>query len=476
MKIAICIIYLIFCTGLVAQKNYTIEYDKLADKVTYYRHDWAHGAMVSTPVKSIRLEQNDVVTIKALNMNPFVFSAEFYQEEIEKEESISPVTLILSQITRGAGGPALQLLTGLAQGPPTSISTRGGSDSETALKLKYTSLLSSVREQMSLILNAHASYNKAVAVKKDKSLTRNEILQQLKTAQADVSDADIEDSFAQLKLALDQLYELSEQEPLATDDMLWGEIDLLQFSYNNFMTHFVDEEGNVKAVNIKKDIYEVEQESFEEAHTFIARSTSQYGEALGSNDFILLFKEKQDNVDIDAPMPVDHVKIISVPVESPNVPYWGLGIDAVFTLGGVSTFAVSEIEGDYWNDLPDSLRITETLSRTQLAIGTKLMYDFRSQREVQPAALFGVGLSGINKPQEDWMLNLLVGGGISFRSFPWVGINGGLSFTQVKVLKDEYLLNTQFVKPDDADAFNGYETLFRKQFKPGLFLGVSLKF
>ena len=70
-----------------AQKNYTIKYDKLKDNASYYQDLWVNGKVISSLVKSIRLEQNDIVTVEILNVNKFIFQPVVSMTEIKKEDN-----------------------------------------------------------------------------------------------------------------------------------------------------------------------------------------------------------------------------------------------------------------------------------------------------------------------------------------------------------------------------------------------------
>jgi len=112
--------------SLFGQTNYRVSYDKLTDQVTYFKLNWVNGELDETPVKSVRLQQNDIVHIELNNVNPFTFATEVYTGTTElSNSSSSPIGTILAGFS-GFGGPAFGILTSLAKNPPSPVyATRG---------------------------------------------------------------------------------------------------------------------------------------------------------------------------------------------------------------------------------------------------------------------------------------------------------------------------------------------------------------
>jgi hypothetical protein len=471
MKIVLNFIFLGFLLSVFAQNNYVIEHDKLTDKITYYQQNWVHGAPELVVVKNIRLEQNDIIKIRIVNFNPYIFESKFFRSETPKEEISSPFSTLLGPIVGSFGGPALRLLTQLVGNAPPSI-TRGESEKQRDLIIQYSLLIKEIYEALDSLLTAYNNYERSVAVIYDRSLTKNEILSKLKLAALDSEETDFSGLYEKVVNSMIELEELNEEEELDADHPLWLEIEKMVEQIHQFEMNYLDEEGEIKTVDIRKDIVQIERTEFEISHTFLAK-VSEDGDYFSSNEFVLIFHEikgeEQDKY------PIDQVKVISLPIAQPNAPYWGVGIDAIVPIGGIPFYEVSEIQGDYFLETPDSLLISENVARVQLSIGTKLMYDIRTKGELVPSIHFGIGLSGLNRPQDEWRFNLLLGAGVSHRKFPWINLNAGLGFTQTKVLKEEYSLGRSFVKPTTADVFENYSSLFRKKLKPGLFIGLTLK-
>lgn len=457
-----------------AQTNYLIEYDKLTDQVTYYKQSWVHGEQIEEEVKNIRLEQNDIVSVYATNVNTFVFDANVYMIGIEApDNSGSPVATILAGFS-GFGGPALQLLTSLAKSPPNPVmETRGDAAEVVALRKKYTAIISDMHSNLMSIAKAYSEYEKNVRVKYDKTMTREEISAKLLALLDQSEGVDVQSTYETLKSQKDLLDELKNSEELAFDDPLWEDISSIEQKLEEFEWNFVNEDGELLNADLTEDLMDVENSDFAVFHTFKAKRLQDWGGDYASNEFIFVFKEIKGE-DPES-YPIDHVKRISVPIKQPNVPYWSLGVNAVIPIGGVVDYSVKEIAGDYFMDIPDSLSITQnSVGSALMSVGTVLSFDIPTEKAIIPNVQLGAAISGINKPQENWNLNLLLGGGMSFRQFPFLSVNAGFSFTQMRVLKNEYITDRPFVKPESI-SYDDYSSLFKKSFKPGVYFGIGIR-
>jgi hypothetical protein len=457
-----------------AQTNYLIQYDKLTDQVTYYKQSWVHGEQIEEEVKNIRLEQNDIVSVYATNVNTFAFHANIYMTGIEApDKSGSPVATILAGFS-GFGGPALQLLTRLAASPPSPVvETRGDAAEELAIRKKYSAVITDMHANLVSIAKAYSEYDKNVQVKYDKTLTQEEISAKLLSLLDQSEGVDVQSTYETLVSQREMLEELKNSEELAFDDPLWEDISSVEQKLEEFEWTYVNEDGELLNTDLTEDLIDVENADFTVYHTFRAKSLQEYGGAYASNEFMLVFKEMKG--EDPETYPIDYVKRISVPVKQPNVPYWSLVVNAIVPIGGITDYSVKEIAGDYMMDIPDSLSITEnTAGSVLMSLGTSLSFDIPTKKAITPSVQLGAAISGINKSQENWNLNLLLGGGMSFRQFPYVTLNAGFSFTQMRVLKDAYVTDRPFVKPESI-SYDDYSSLFKKTFKPGVYFGIGIR-
>lgn len=466
---------------LAAQKNYLIEYDKLDDKLTYYSCNWVKGAQKKQQVDEIKLTQNDLVTFKIINVNNFIYDVAILNHEVELETKESPFKAILGTFS-GLGGTAFSLLTSLGSNPPNPLAPSRGVDKQKAETQKRCSdILTEMHQTMTQMMKTYTSFEKTIMVKYAKNLTKEEILAKLKMNSIQTSDLDMEESNAHLKELYDELNSMIESDLLDIDDPIWEEIDKVDGNYQKFSSICLTEEGELEPYDLSEVISDVENASFSIEHRFLAKAFHEYGDVYSSNDFLIIFKEKQQSEDGEDSQnsKIDFSKFLSIPIKQDYFPCWTLGTDFVMPLGGINDFIVAEIPGDYYLDIPDSILVTSGSTKAiELAIGTKLLFDIPSKnRYFIPNAFLGMAISGLNSENNaDWKLNLMLGGGMSFKSFPFISINAGFVFSQQKVLDDDYVLDRTFVKPDEFSEYSPDQSiLFKNKFKPGLFFGINIK-
>jgi hypothetical protein len=474
MKALIFYSFMLCSTFVFGQKNYTICYDKLNQTTTYYKEIWENGRLVRTSVKSIELEHNDVVTIELNNVNKAALIPAFTHETIKEEGLKSPLPVILSGFS-GFGGPALSMLTQLASNAPTQVSNSRGTSSELEeLKVNISLHMIDMHKALTELYTVYNSYEEKKKIKFDKSLTKDEIITKLKVVLENEKNEDVDETFEKLKKAQLQLQDLKLSNVLTSEDPIWLDIQRIESQYYKFLEKYTDED-QLKNYSLDKDLIEVENTEFIERHTFLALAFDRYGDGIKSNEFIIVCADKT-NPDNTGKPNIDFIKIISIPVKKTIAPKWSLGVDAVFPFGGNSSYSFTEIEGDYWNDIPDSIRISASSTRNALlTLGTKLSFDIPTERSVLPSIFMGAALSSTNIEIDEWNLSFLLGSGLRLRKFSYISLNAGLSITQLKVLKSEYQLNTTFEKPDEVYSDDD-EYLYQRKFKPGLFVGIGIQF
>lgn len=464
---------------LFAQNNYLIEYDKLDDKLTYYNCNWVKGAQKKEQVYEIKLTQNDILTFKAINVNTFIYDVSILNNEVKAENKESPFKVILSTFS-GIGGPAFNLLTSLGSNPPNPLSPSRGVDRQKAeIQKRCSEILSEMHQTMSQMMKAYVAFEETIKAKYAKNLSKNEIIAKLKLNTSLVSSIDMEESNIHLKELLDELNSIKDGELLDFDDPLWNEIDNEEGYYQKFSSICLQEDDELRPYDLSEVISDVENASFSIEHRFLAKAFNDWGDKFSSNDFIIIFKEKQQAKEetYSKNSTIDFSKFLSIPIKQAYFPSWSLGVDFVLPLGGINDFVITEIPGDYFSGIPDSVLITNNSSKPiQLAIGTKLHFDIPTKnRYFKPNAVLGMAISGLNSEENaDWKLNFMLGGGISLKSFPFVSINAGFVLSQQKVVREDYSINSVFVEPNDI-AGNDYSSLFKSKFKPGLFFGLSFK-
>jgi hypothetical protein len=149
-----------------------------------------------------------------------------------------------------------------------------------------------------------------------------------------------------------------------------------------------------------------------------------------------------------------------------------MGIMGVYPFGGYKTFTFTEIQDQF--GYSDSLIISATSSNSpQFVIGTMVNFEISTKRNIVPSFGFGASYS-LNK-RKDNALGLLIGGNLGLKSFPFLSLSYGVNFRQTEVLKTEYELDTPVLKPSVNYSTDKYD-VFDFVFKPGMFLGISMKF
>ena len=103
-----------------------------------------------------------------------------------------------------------------------------------------------------------------------------------------------------------------------------------------------------------------------------------------------------------------------------------------------------------------------------------MCFDIPTKNVLIPSGVFGISIGGLSNAEEDFNFNFLLGGGLGFKSFPYISLNAGISFSQLNVLKDEYRLNTGFTAPEGYSS-SEQSDLFDKKFKPGVYFGISFR-
>ena len=472
-NLSILLVILFASLNLVGQINYRISYDKLTDKLSYFKSAWVNGELNETPIKSIRLQQNDIVQIEIINANPFAFSTEVYLSTTEVSSSnASPLGTILAGFS-GFGGPALRILTSLASSPPDPVyATRGEQDPIQLQRQELSTSIQHIYQEMTDMLGLYQTYDQHVKVKFSKNLSQDQIINQLDSLNQVLDFSGLQEKYDNILAEQEKLVALKESLVIPEDDQIWSDLQFIEEKLAALQKLYVDDEGNLSTVDLNKDLIDVEIADFAVLHTFTATSVSNYGNLYASNEFIMVFSEiKGDDPEL---YPIDFVKKISIPIQQPKAPYWLLSAQNFYPIGGVNTYDVQVVYSDYFDG--DSLLIQQTnQSGGRLSLGTMLAYDFETEKILIPSILFGAAISGINKSQDNWALSLALGGGLSFNKFPYLSVNGGVGLTQIKQLKNEYYINRSFLAPEGANEYNNYESLFATKLKPSLLFGVAIR-
>jgi hypothetical protein len=470
MKKLLILFILIQVSLLKGQTSYLIEYDKINNITSYYQCDWVKGAQTKKQIKSIKLNQNDIIIVKIINLNEFVYKTDIKQTFNIQENNNSALSSLVNIFTGGASGPALSLLNSLSGNNYSyySRTTRGENESDPAIT-KCAQLVEIGDKIISSIISGITNYENAVKVKFSKTKTKLEILAELKYNQEKMKDFNADELMAKLDSVRKKLNKITES--IEPNHEIWKVLDRYNERLTVFNNKFMSDDGLVKC-NLIKDIKEVEKSSFTKEERFLAKNKedSEYGDPkkYSSNEIIIKFYSEN-------PQSPDLVKYFSIPVAHPNLPYWALSVNSVVPIGELNYFKIKNVPGDNYIPTPDSINIIQSINKgMQLSVGTQLCFEINSPKSVfTPAVCFGFAISGLNQDREDWNINFLIGSSIGLKKFPYLNFNAGISFTQTKQLKSQYTANKTFAIDPDFEYNN--TTFFKKVYIPGFYFGFSVK-
>ena len=257
MKNIIFLTLILLTNIVIAQTNYTIEYDLINDVTKYYQNEWVRGKQTEKQIPSFKIEKNDIITVRVINVNEYVYSVDVLNEVVRGGQTNSPVAAILSTFS-GIGGPALNLLTSLASNPPDPIAgTRGDNTELDSYKEKCHVMITDMHRIMSEMLITYSELENNVAIKYSTTLTKDEIVDRLKENRMYTNASSMEDSYEKLNGLFDELSALLEEDVLDYDDPLWTEIDDINYNYSRFTDICLDEYGDLKPYDINDIITEI---------------------------------------------------------------------------------------------------------------------------------------------------------------------------------------------------------------------------
>ena len=481
------IITLIFFVGLClinqAQKNYTVEYDKLSDKTSFFETTFENGKRTSSPVDKIALEQGDILKIKILNINELVFDTEIYKTATSKPSSydktpVSAALAALSTFVPGAG--ALKMLMDLSSNKPSQVKgSRGSISEQQKVILSTRKHIFKGHKKLKELIQMVADHEESAKVISSRELSYKQIENKLLQANEKFSNSEIEDKIAEVNNIIDSIGDLMR----IVDSISISTIELDKESIKKDFSELKNQFGNFKSeyapegyfyqenfFSLLNEFYSVD---FYQEFTYLAEGPDNGWTPLSnlkSLEYLLVFKDKSSSN-------IEHSKTLSFPVKEPYGPDWSFGVYLVNSFSGFQNYTIEEFEGDTWLGTPDTLLISNsTSSYIRPSIGTSLNFDIPSNGKIQPNLMLGASVRfGENDSK---YINILLGGGFKFKKLNQLSFSGGLAFCQSSILKEDYSLNKKFVNNLDEDYWGGYnyDELFIKTFNPGLFFGISYGF
>ena len=168
-------------------------------------------------------------------------------------------------------------------------------------------------------------------------------------------------------------------------------------------------------------------------------------------------------------------RMVELPVNGGFNVGWTSGFYAVGAFGPRYQYSLSS------NATMDSVQLNGTTSSSILpCIGSQMDFQFFGNKTITPTVNLGAAVDFWN----DREIHFLLGGGLRFKAFPYLGLSAGLSFTRMQLLNDQVRIGDMLEGNDsdyldlDSDSFktiNG-TPLVEKKYRPGYYFGINIAF
>lgn len=472
-------------------KKYVAIFDKLADDFTFKEVKYTRGKEKEVTISKPKLKYGDILIIRAINTNEFVFDMEIEKSYLNAtttsgfSQTIGSLTGLLSGVGSGKLFSAAGLLgdhLGYSKPDPISRGVLGAESTELskaeALEFEYASnkhLISSYFKGIQLNLN---SISDGVSLLLNESMTKNEL--QLAYNQF-INDFNMHEMLNDI----DEVNNLIENIELDIDNFrsqpFWDEPleeEFLDIQHSLQKTTSLIEEQGITRYHLMDKEEELKQMDFILENRFLIDD-----EVLSSDnsfqDFLITFNEKSDEgggdeyeYEFDESSNDDLTKmtrLLSFPVVGAHLPIWTTGVTFVAPFSGVNEFNIQE------NDFYDSIYVSMVQNKRLIfSIGTNLMYEFLTEKALIPNVNAGIALGILEN--DDRKFSFTIGGGVRLRDFPALSINAGIAFIENQRLRDTFGLN-KWISSNDVPINEDYQPdLFKRGFSPGYFFGLNIHF
>jgi hypothetical protein len=122
-----------------------------------------------------------------------------------------------------------------------------------------------------------------------------------------------------------------------------------------------------------------------------------------------------------------------------------------------------------YNDSQDSFTVVSSkLSNSRLSIGSQIAFDFKGSKVLTPSINFGAALDF----WDDRDVHFLLGGGLKFKKFDYLGISAGISLTRNNQLDKEFQVGNSYYN----DYNNPVYEIQSKRYFPGWYAGININF
>jgi hypothetical protein len=166
-------------------------------------------------------------------------------------------------------------------------------------------------------------------------------------------------------------------------------------------------------------------------------------------------------------------RMVELPVNGGFNVGWTSGFYAVGAFGPRYRYSLSS------NATMDSVQLNGTTSSSILpCIGSQMDFQFFGNKTITPTVNLGAAVDFWN----DREIHFLLGGGLRFKAFPYLGLSAGLSFTRMQLLNDQVRIGdmlegseSDYLDSDSFKTINGAR-LIEKKYRPGYYFGINITF
>jgi hypothetical protein len=166
-------------------------------------------------------------------------------------------------------------------------------------------------------------------------------------------------------------------------------------------------------------------------------------------------------------------RMVELPVNGGFNVGWTSGFYAVGAFGPRYQYSLSS------NATMDSVQLNGTTSSSILpCIGSQMDFQFFGNKTITPTVNLGAAVDFWN----DREIHFLLGGGLRFKAFPYLGLSAGLSFTRMQLLNDQVRIGdmlegseSDYLDSDSNKTING-TPLVEKKYRPGYYFGINITF
>jgi len=452
-----------------AQKKFVVEYDRIKDNISYYELSYKKGEYSEKELdKAPVLNRGDVVKFRSLNTNPLVFSFNVDEpEELGEKENVSKSVLsgfsgVMGQIDGAISEVGFEL-SSLGYNPPDDVSFGRGTENISTAKKASLEQLNTFREHLKWTYQQLEKYQKSMEDVYSTGKTKQQIVDGLSSS---AESFEMDDYMDRLRF-MEQEYEIIKSDPLLED----VDFSDLEKTYELLDTKL--NESPMAPQNAKDLLNMVAAVSFTEETTTVISYESNWSRGrLAENDddvtslkYVFDYRslnETEEGYDDDNLL---QSKSIELPMRSRSHFSWSTGFYSVSPFDGFNSYRIQKFDNDSVRVINDDAE-----GSSRLTLGTSLTYNFPSRFFVIPQLMFGTSIaflgSGWIKP-----LNFHIGAGLKFKSFPYLSLVGGVSFSQNQMLRTGTTLNEIFT-PDNS--YPEIEDYVQSTFSPGYFFGINI--